>query len=211
MDPMRTAHLNDESPRQLQERLRLYRSHNVKFVEYFPDGTCRELARDDPLDIVLLAKTPFQNIMLPEVQHLMNTLRYFLFDLQNSRREMVPHYGPPQTLSNLVFYRQYSQIYGIILPVQAYNYAKFALPLPLRSQLAQTPLEDEVEMQQKFVASGDSYYLDAVINRVIFNFRREIRKIEVQEQLQTMIARQYRPGRPSRDKSKRRLHWSMAS
>ncbi|KAJ7692568.1 hypothetical protein B0H17DRAFT_1200390 [Mycena rosella] len=211
MDPMQTAHLNDENPRQIQDRLRLYRAHNAKFVEYFPDGTWRELDRDDPLEFVLLAKMEFPGIQLPQVEQLMNTLRYFLFDLQNSRLEIVPHYGPPHTLSNLVFYRQYSRRYGIVVPVQTYNYAKSVLPLLLREQMAQTQLEDEVEMQRKFVASGNGYYLDTVINRVIVNFRREIRKIELQNQLQTMIGRQYPASRPSRDKTKRRLHWSMVS
>lgn len=202
---MRPAHLNEETPRQLQDRLLLYRSHNVKFVEYFPDGTWRELERNDPLDIVLLAKTAFPGILLPQMQQLMNTLRYFLFDLQNSRREIVPHRGPPQTLSNMVFYRQYPQSYGIIVPVQPNNYATFPIPLALRSQLAQTALEDEVEMQQKFVATGNAYYLDAVINRVILNFRRVVREIEQQAQLQ------YHPGRATREKPGRRLHWSMVS
>ncbi|KAJ6565811.1 hypothetical protein DFH09DRAFT_1157078 [Mycena vulgaris] len=211
MDPMRTAHLNDETPRQIQDRLIGYRAHNAKFVEYFPDGTSRELARNDPLDLALLAKTPFPGISALQAQQMMNTIRFFLFDLQNSMREVVPHYGPPQTLSNLVFYRQYPQGYGIIVPVQTYTYAKFALPVALRSQLAQTALEDEVEMQEKFVASGNAYYLDALINRVIFNFGREIRKVEVQEQVQGIMERQYRSGRPSRHKNKQRLHWSMVS
>ncbi|KAJ7081210.1 hypothetical protein B0H15DRAFT_1024977 [Mycena belliarum] len=211
MDPMRTAYLNEETPRQLQERLRLYRAHNSKFMEYFPDGTSRELERNDPLDIVLLAKTAFPGILLQQVEQLMNTLRYFLFDLQNSKREIVPHYGPPQTLSNLVFYRQYPQTFGIIIPVQPNNYARFQLPLALRSQLAQTALDGEVEMQQKFAATGNAYYLDAVINRVILNFGREVRKIELQAQLQTMVERQYHPGRASRERTKRRLHWSMVS
>lgn len=160
MDPRRTAHLNEETPRQIRDRLRLYRAHNAKLVEYFPDGTCRELERDDPLDVVLLAKMAFPGIQLPQVQQMMNTLRYFLFDLQNSMREMVPHQGPDQTLSNMVFYRQYPEGYGIIVPVQTYTYTKSSLPAALRQPLAHTPLEDEVQLQQNFVASGNGYYLD---------------------------------------------------
>ncbi|KAJ7875656.1 hypothetical protein B0H13DRAFT_2549863 [Mycena leptocephala] len=208
MDPLRTAHLNAESPRQLQDRLRFYRAHNVKFLEYFPDGTFHELERTDPLDLNLLATTPFPDIQLPQVQQMMNTLRYFLFDLQNSLRELVPHYGPDQTLSNLVFYRQYPDGYGIILPVQAYTYVRYPLPPALRTQLAQTPLEDEVQLQQNFVSSGNGYYLDAVINRVIFNFRREVRNIEMQERLQATVSHQH-SARGSRAKGRRRLHWSM--
>lgn len=162
MDPLQTAHLNAEPPRQVHDRLRFYRGHNAKFLEYFPDGTFRELERTDPLNLSVLATTPFRDIQLPQVQQMMNTLRYFLFDLQNSLRELVPHYGPDQTLSNLVFYRHYPETgsYGIILPVQAYSYVRYPLPPALRTQLAQTPLEDEVQLQQNFVASGDAYYLD---------------------------------------------------
>ncbi|KAJ7116945.1 hypothetical protein C8R44DRAFT_202459 [Mycena epipterygia] len=210
MDPSRTAHLNDETPRQIHDRLQVYRTHNAKFMEYFPDGTCRELERNDPLNVALLAKIPFPNIDLQHVQQMMNTLRYFLFDLQNRRRELVPHHGPEQTLSNMVFYRQYQEGYGIIIPVQTYNYAKFAVSTQLRNQLAQTAFEDEVQMQQKFVASGNGYYLDAAINRVIFNFKREMRRLELQERLQGMGQPQY-SGRPSRDITRRRLHWSMVA
>ncbi|KAJ7116942.1 hypothetical protein C8R44DRAFT_791678, partial [Mycena epipterygia] len=160
MDPSRTAHLNDETPRQIHDRLQVYRAHNAKFMEYFPDGTCRELERNDPLNVALLAKIPFPNIEPQHVQQMMNTLRYFLFDLQNQRREIVPHHGPEQTLSNMVFYRQYQEGYGLILPVQTYNYAKFAVSPQLRNQLAQTAHEDEVQMQQKFVTSENGYYLD---------------------------------------------------
>ncbi|KAJ7501112.1 hypothetical protein B0H11DRAFT_2224942 [Mycena galericulata] len=211
MDPRRPAHLNEETPRQIRDRLRLYRVHNAKFVEYFPDGMCRELERDDPLDVVLLAKATFPNVQLAQVQQLMNTLRYFLFDLQNSRREIVPHQGPEQTLSNMIFYRQYPGGYGIIVPVQTYTYAKCFLPPALREPLAQTPLEDEVQLQQNFVASGNGYYLDTVINRVIFNFKREVRKIELQERLQAMVKDQYQSSRSPRTKNKRRLHWSVVS
>ncbi|KAJ7175107.1 hypothetical protein C8R43DRAFT_943372 [Mycena crocata] len=206
MDPLRTAYLNEETPRQLHDRLRLYRAHNVKFVEYFADGTCRELERTDPLDFVLLAKTAFPHIQLPQVQQLMNTLRYFLFDLQNSLRELPPHYGPDQTLSNMVFYRPYIDSFGIILPVQVSNYTKFQLPHGLRDQLAQTPLDSEVQLQQNFVATGNAYYLDGVINRVIFNFRRQIREIEMQHAMQ---APPVKPFKYVRNRPKRRHHWSM--
>ncbi|KAF8202622.1 hypothetical protein K438DRAFT_2015229 [Mycena galopus ATCC 62051] len=212
MDPLCTALLNAETPRQIYDRLRFYRAHNVKFLEYFPDGTSRELDQNDPLDLSILATTPFPNIQLAQVQQMMNTLRYFLFDLQNSRRELVPHYGPEQTLSNLVFYRQYPQGYGIILPVQAYPPVRYSLPPALRTQLSQTPLEDEVRLQQSFVASGNGYYLEEVINRVISNFRREVRNIETQERLQApVVHRQIFATRPSGGKSRRRRHWSMVS
>lgn len=170
MDPSRTAHLNDETPRELHARLTLYRAHNAKFMEYFPDGTHRELARTDPLDVALLAKIPFPHIELAAVQQLMATLRYFLFDLQHRRQELVPHHGPEQTLSNMVFYRRYEQGYGIVVPVQTHNYAKFAVNPQLRDQLAQTALEDEVQMQQKFVASGNGYYLD--VSHPVFSLSR---------------------------------------
>ncbi|KAJ7264519.1 hypothetical protein B0H12DRAFT_1102119 [Mycena haematopus] len=213
MDPLCTALLNAETSRQIYDRLRFYRGRNVKFLEYFPDGTFRELDQNDPLDLTILATTPFPGIQFAQVQQMMNTLRYFLFDLQNSRRELVPHYGPEQTLSNLVFYRQYPQGYGIILPVQAYPTVRYALSPARRTQLAQTPLEDEVGLQQSFVASGNGYYLETAINRVISNFRREIRNIEMQERLQTPgVHRQLLPGvRQSGGKSRRRHHWSMVS
>lgn len=50
-----------------------------------------------------------------------------------------------------------------------------------------------------------------MINRVIFNFRREVRKIELQERLQTMVKDQYQSIRSPRGKNTRRLHWSMVS
>ncbi|KAJ6566558.1 hypothetical protein B0H19DRAFT_712031 [Mycena capillaripes] len=212
MDPLRTAHLNAETPRQIHDRLRFYRGHNAKFLEYFPDGTSRELENTDALNFSLLATTPFPDIQFTQVQQMMNTLRYFLFDLQNSLRELVPHYGPDQTLSNLVFHRQYPDgSHGIIVPVQAYTYVRYPLPLALRTQLAQAPLEDEVQLQQNFIASGDAYYLDAVINRVIFNFKREVRNIEMQERLQATITHQHHPVRTSRGRGRRRLHWSMVA
>jgi len=214
MDPLRTAHLNAETPHQIHDRLRFYRGHNAKFLEYFPDGTFRELDHSDPLNLNLLATTPFPGIQLSQVQQMMNTLRYFLFDFQNSLRELVPHYGPDQTLSNLVFYRQYPEGgFGLIFPVQAYTYVRYALPPTLRAQLAQTPLEDEIQLQQNFVASQNGYYLDAVVNRGILNFRREVRKIEMQEQLQgtTVTHHQHHSVRSSRQKSRRRLHWSMTA
>ncbi|KAJ7636402.1 hypothetical protein FB45DRAFT_906564 [Roridomyces roridus] len=214
MDPLRTAHLNEESPRQIHDRLRFYRSHNAKLLEYFPDGTFRVLSRDDSLlDVALLATTPFPGIQPAQVQQLMNTLRYFLFDLQNSRLEFVPHQGPDQTLSNMIFYRAYADGgYGIIVPVQASAYGKFMLNPAMRQQLAETPLEDEVQMQQSFAAQGNGYYLDVLINRVIFHFRREVRKIELQERLQTMVREQY-PRSPvaAAKNSHHRRHWSMVS
>ncbi|KAJ7018913.1 hypothetical protein C8F04DRAFT_1198324 [Mycena alexandri] len=157
---------NDNPPfvcrvdKQIHERVLLYRGHNAKFLEYFPDGTCRELERTDPLALSLLATTPFPGIQAPQVQQLMNTLRYFLFDLQNSVYELVPHGGPDQTLSNMVFYRQYPEGFGIIIPVQACTGPRYALPATLRPQLAQTALEDEPQLQHNFVASGNAYYLD---------------------------------------------------
>ncbi|KAJ7744774.1 hypothetical protein DFH07DRAFT_978094 [Mycena maculata] len=212
MDPRRTAYLNEETPHQIRDRLRFYRAHNVKFVEYFPDGTCRELERNDSLDVLLLAKMPFPDIQLRQVQQMMSTLRYFLFDLQNSMREIVPHHGPAQTLSNMVFYRQYSEgYYGLIFPVQTNTYAKCPLHPSMRDLLAQTPLEDEAQLQQSFVASGNAYYLDTLINRVIFDFGREVRKIELQERLQTMVKEQYPAATSPRSRNTRRLHWSMAS
>ncbi|KAJ7718458.1 hypothetical protein B0H16DRAFT_1897656, partial [Mycena metata] len=163
MDPLRTAHLNAENVHQIHERLLLYRGHNAKFLEYFPDGTCRELERTDPLAFTLLATTPFPGIQPPQVQQLMNTIRYFLFDLQNSVYELVPHGGPDQTLSNMVFYRQYPEGFGVMIPVQASTGPRYALPVTLRTQLAQTTLEDEPQLQQNFVASGNAYYLDVGI------------------------------------------------
>lgn len=160
MEPQHTAHRTQETPRQLRHRLKRYRAHNVKFMEYFPDGTCRQLEPDDPLHLVLLSKMNFPDIQLPQVQQMMNTLRYFLFDLENSRREIVCHKGPDQTLSNMVFYRQYVGGYGVVIPVQTYNYPKFQLPSSLRQSLARTPLGDEMQLQQKFVASGDRHHLD---------------------------------------------------
>ncbi|KAJ7722899.1 cytochrome P450 [Mycena maculata] len=64
-----------------------------------------------------------------------------------------------------------------------------------------TPLEDEAQLRQNFVASGNAYYLDVsvffalanevdpqtLIDRVIFDFRR---KIKLQERLQTMVKEQ---------------------
>ncbi|KAF7354239.1 hypothetical protein MVEN_01111800 [Mycena venus] len=196
MDPLRTAHLNAETPRQIHDRLRFYRGHNAKFLEYFPDGTSRELDSSDPLNLSLLATTPFPGIQLSQVQQMMNTLRYFLFDLQNSLRELVPHLRA-----------------GPDLVEPAYTYVRYALPPALRTQLAQTPLEDEIQLQQNFVASQNGYYLDAVINRGILNFRREVRNIEMQERLQgpTVTHHQHHPVRSSRQKSRRRLHWSMTA
>ncbi|KAJ7869956.1 hypothetical protein B0H14DRAFT_2726840 [Mycena olivaceomarginata] len=161
MDPQCPAYMNGETSPQIYDRLQFYRRLNVKFLEYFPDGSSRELEHTDALaPVSLLATTAFPNIQLAQVQQMMNTLRYFLFDLQNSRCELVPHGGPPQTLSNLVFYRQYPEGYGIILPVQPYACVRYSVPPTLRNQLAQTPLEDEVQLQQSVVANGNSYYLD---------------------------------------------------
>ncbi|KAJ7633679.1 hypothetical protein DFH06DRAFT_1222516 [Mycena polygramma] len=209
MDPLRTAHLNAETPQQIRDRLHFYRAHNAKFLEYFPDGTFRELEPTDPLNLSVLATTPFPGIQPAHAQQLMNTLRYFLFDLQNSLRELVPHHGPDQTLSNLVFYRQHPEGFGIVLPVQAYSYVRFPLPPALRTQLAQTPRDDEVQLQQNFVDSGNGYYLDAVINRVIFNFRREVRNIEMQERMQAAGGHQQRSAGTSGGRGRRRMHWSM--
>jgi len=212
MDPTRPTFLNAESPPQIRERLLLYRAHNVKFVEYFADGMFRELDRTDPLDLTLLATTAFPHICRPELQQLMNALRYFLFDLQNSMRELVPHHGPVFTLSNMVFCRQYPDgRCGVVLPVQTYNYKRFRLPEGLRLTLAETPLADEVELQHKFVETGNMYYLDEVINRVICNFRRRVRDMELEAQMQASSAstNKYRYGRTVTNA--RRTHWSLVN
>ncbi|KAK7036228.1 hypothetical protein R3P38DRAFT_618517 [Favolaschia claudopus] len=211
MDPQLTALLNAESLTQIQARVQKYRKYNVNFLEYFA-GSCRELGSDDALNFSLLATTSFPGVDPAGVQHMMNTIRYFLFDLQNSRRELIPHHGPEQTVSNLVFYRPYPNgTYGIVFPVQVCPQGHFQLPTTLRDTLATTPTADELQLLQNFLQSGNAYYFDELINRVFWNFKREVGKAETQARFQAP------PVRPHfvpvvghvRRTSTSRQHWSM--
>ncbi|KAJ7021560.1 hypothetical protein C8F04DRAFT_263177 [Mycena alexandri] len=90
------------------------------------NGTCRELERTDTLTFSLLATTPFPGLQAPQVQQLMNILRCFLFDLQNSVYELVPNGGPDQMLLNMVFIGNTPRASGLSLPISIKDHMDLA-------------------------------------------------------------------------------------